>query len=79
VSRRELHLKTRRRSEVVELTGLIREELAASGVTAGLLQVFVPHPRRRLTVNEHNDPKVMADLMAHLDRLVPGTGLGRTP
>lgn len=71
---RDLGLRTRQRSEVVEITDRVRAEIRAAAFERGLVHCFVPHTTAALTLNERVDPRVVADLMAHLERLVPWTG-----
>ena len=69
-----LEVRTRQRTEVVEITGLEREAVREAGIDHGLVHCFVPHTTAAITLNERNDPQVVADLVTHLERLVPWTG-----
>lgn len=57
------------------LTAALNRELAASGLTRGLAQLAVLHTSCSLTVNENADPRVLADLTAYLQALVPQAGV----
>jgi secondary thiamine-phosphate synthase enzyme len=72
--RRELGLRTRRRTEIIDITEQVREAVRAEGIARGLVHCYVPHTTAAITVNERIDPQVGDDLMAHLERLVPWTG-----
>lgn len=72
--RQELELRTRWRTEVVDITDRVREAVQASGVEHGIVHCFVPHTTAGITLNERLDPQVAVDLGAHLERLVPWTG-----
>ena len=72
--RRELEIKTRKRSELVEISEQVREAVREEGFREGLVHLYVPHTTAALTVSEHIDPRVGADLLSHLDRLVPWSG-----
>ena len=74
VRRKELGFRTRRRTEVVEITDLVREAVREAGFTRGLVHCFVPHTTAAVTLNERIDPQVVVDLGNHLDRLVPWSG-----
>jgi secondary thiamine-phosphate synthase enzyme len=74
VGRHELDVRTRKRTEVVNITEAVRGIVRESGVEQGLVHCFVPHTTAAITLKECNDPRVVADLVAHLDRLVPWTG-----
>lgn len=74
-----LEVRTRWRSEVVDITEPVCAAVRASGVGRGFVHLFVPHTTAAITLNERNDPKVAADLAAHLERLVPWTGAWTHP
>ena len=74
VEKRELEVRTRLRTEVVQITDAVRDAVRESGLQRGLVHCFVPHTTAAITLNERSDPKVVEDLAAHLDRLVPWTG-----
>jgi secondary thiamine-phosphate synthase enzyme len=67
-------VRTRWRSEVIDITEQVRGAVREAGVTRGFVHCFVPHTTAAITLNERNDPKVAADLAAHLERLVPWGG-----
>jgi secondary thiamine-phosphate synthase enzyme len=69
-----LEVQTRRRTEMVDITGEVQSQVAGSGVRSGLCLVWVPHTTAGLTVNENADPSVRRDILAALERLVPGQG-----
>ena len=60
-----------RRQEFIDITPLVREEVRRSAIQEGLCVVYCPHTTAGLTINEHADPSVAADMLAALDRLVP--------
>lgn len=74
MARKQLGFRTRRRTEVVEITDLVRSAVREAGFTRGLVHLFVPHTTAALTLNERVDPKVVVDLADHLERLVPWSG-----
>jgi secondary thiamine-phosphate synthase enzyme len=69
-----LRVKTARRTQLVDVTGLIERAVKASGVSSGVCYVYVPHTTAGVTINEHADPDVAADLEGVVDRLVPQDG-----
>lgn len=69
-----LEVRTHQRTEVIEITDAVREAVRGAGVDQGLVHCFVPHTTAALTLNERNDPNVVADLVNHLERLVPWSG-----
>ncbi len=67
----ELTLRTRARTEIVDITADVQRIIARSGVREGLCHIFVPHTTAGVTVNEKADPDVTRDLDETLSRLVP--------
>jgi len=64
-------VKTGARTDFVEITGEVRRLVSESGLKSGLVTVYVPHTTAGVTINEHADPDVMADMEQVLDRMVP--------
>lgn len=69
-----LRVKTARRTQLVDVTGLIERAVKASGVSSGVCYVYVPHTTAGVSINEHADPDVATDLEDLFDRLVPRDG-----
>ena len=67
----ELSLKTSQRSEMIDITGLVEEEVSKAGLREGMAVVYVPHTTAGVTINENADPSVRADIRETLSRLVP--------
>ena len=59
---------------MVDVTAQVEQAVRASGATAGICQVFVPHTTAGITLNENADPDVQRDILTALDRLVPARG-----
>ena len=74
---RTVPVKTARRSEMIEVTGEVRALVEEAGVGRGKVTVFAPHTTAGVTVNEHADPAVAADILAHLEKMVPWDGRWR--
>ena len=66
-----LQLKTTLRTEWVDITSEVSRCVAASGISAGVCHLYVPHTTAGITINEGADPDVARDTEAALDRLVP--------
>ncbi len=66
-----LSVPSERREELIDITPLVRAEVRRSGIRDGLCTVYCPHTTAGLTINEHADPSVAADVLTALDRLVP--------
>lgn len=68
---REISVRTRSRTELIDITAQIRETVRESGRAEGVCQVFVPHTTAAVTINEKADPAVARDITAALGRIVP--------
>lgn len=69
-----LTITTRARSEMVEITSLVREAVQQSGAREGLCCLFVPHTTAGITINENADPNVARDLLAQWEKIAPTDG-----
>lgn len=69
-----LSIRTRDRSEMVDITSQVEGELRRSGLEDGVCFLYVPHTTAGITINENADPSVIADIQATLNRLVPWEG-----
>jgi secondary thiamine-phosphate synthase enzyme len=65
---REITVRTERRTQLIDITRLVREALDGSSGAAVL--VYVPHTTAGVTINEHADPAVARDFEAALERMV---------
>ena len=58
---RELSLQTDRKTQLIEITDLVREALGETNGAAAAL-VYVPHTTAGVTINERIDPELVDDL-----------------
>ena len=72
-----ISISTRERSEMIDITSKVEEEVKRSGLKDGVCFVFVPHTTAGITINEGADPSVVADIQARLGKLVPWEGTYR--
>ena len=68
---RTISLKTSARTEMVDVTDLVERELAETGISEGMITLYVPHTTAAITINEGADPAVKADVLMMLNRIVP--------
>ena len=66
-----LSINTRDRSEMIDITPKVEEELKRSGLKDGVCFLFVPHTTAGITINESADPSVATDIQAMLNKLIP--------
>lgn len=64
-------VRTAARAQFVNVTAEVAGIVARAPKETGACLVQVPHTTCGVTVNENADPDVPADILAHLDRLVP--------
>ena len=66
----EYHLNTEREG-FYNITSFVRQALAESGVSSGMVLVYCPHTTAGITINENADPDVVTDLLYALDKTFP--------
>lgn len=71
---RRFSVRTRARSQMIDITGQVREILRESEIENGLCLVFVPHTTAAVTINENADPDVPRDILAQMDKAIPFRG-----
>jgi secondary thiamine-phosphate synthase enzyme len=69
-----LKVRTERRTQLVDVTDLVRKFVEKAGVASGVCYVYVPHTTAGVMINEHFDPDVATDLEEVFDRLAPRSG-----
>ena len=69
-----LPINTKDRSEMIDITSKVEEELKRSGLKDGVCFLFVPHTTAGITINESADPSVATDIQAMLNKLIPWEG-----
>lgn len=67
----ELHIRSREKRQLVDITDQVQRVVAESGLQQGLCHLFVPHTTAGLTLNENWDPTVRRDILSALERIVP--------
>jgi secondary thiamine-phosphate synthase enzyme len=66
-----LSVKTRERTELIDVTSEISQLVQKSGIDQGLCMVYVPHTTAGVTINESADPSVKSDMLMVLNQIVP--------
>ncbi len=66
-----LSVKTRVRTELVDITSDINHLVQQSGVDQGLCMLYVPHTTAAVTINESADPSVKSDMLMILNEIIP--------
>ena len=71
MSLERISLKTRERSQCIDITAQISRIVKSSGIREGICMISVPHTTAGVTINENADPSVVRDLLMELSRIVP--------
>ncbi len=66
-----LSVKTRERTELVDITSDINKFIQKSGIDQGLCMIYVPHTTAAVTINESADPSVKSDILMILNQVIP--------
>jgi len=66
-----ISIKSKARTELIDITGQIQQTIASAGVSDGLAFIYVPHTTAGLTINEGADPAVRRDIISVLNEIVP--------
>jgi len=68
---RYINVKSRSRTEFIDVTREVQKEVDESGVRNGICYLYVPHTTAAVTINEGADPSVQRDVLQTLNRLIP--------
>ncbi len=66
-----LSVKTRERTELIDITSDINQLIQKSGADQGLCMIYVPHTTAAVTINESADPSVKSDILMILNQVIP--------
>lgn len=69
-----IQIKTKRRTQLVDITNEVQRVVSASGIKSGTCLLYIPHTTAGILINEHADPDVASDAEGALDRLIPFEG-----
>ena len=64
-------VRTKQRSEIVDVTDVLRSLVRQHNIRDGMAIVFVPHTTAAVTINENYDPDVKHDMLKKLETLIP--------
>ena len=67
----KLKVTSGNRTDMVEITDLIKTYVKRSGIESGILVLFIPHTTAGITLTEYADPNVMKDILNSVNKLVP--------
>ncbi|MDY0221645.1 MAG: secondary thiamine-phosphate synthase enzyme YjbQ [Desulfobacterium sp.] len=64
-------IKTKARTEMIDITAQVRNVVQTSGIRNGLVHVFSLHTTGAVTINENADPAVKTDILNTINRVIP--------
>jgi secondary thiamine-phosphate synthase enzyme len=64
-------VRTARRAQLLDITGLVAAAVKSAGKSEGTCHVYVPHTTAGVTINEGADPDVAGDIESLLAEIVP--------
>jgi secondary thiamine-phosphate synthase enzyme len=67
----DIAVKTRSRTELVDITAAVQTAIREAGIRDGLCMVFVPHTTAAVTINENADPTVKDDMLKVINKVIP--------
>jgi len=67
----KIGINTSSHNQIIDITGLIQEQLALQQISSGIVVVYSPHTTAAISVNENADPAVKSDTLAYLSKLIP--------
>jgi secondary thiamine-phosphate synthase enzyme len=71
---KEVQVRSRTRTELINLDHILRDFIVESGVTEGIVTVFIPHTTAAVTINENADPTVVRDILDKTSEIIPSGG-----
>jgi secondary thiamine-phosphate synthase enzyme len=66
-----IEISSHRQAELIDVTGEVRRAIRESGITEGVVILFVPHTTAAVTINENADPDVVRDIIMELNKIIP--------
>ncbi|MBP1157427.1 MULTISPECIES: secondary thiamine-phosphate synthase enzyme YjbQ [unclassified Paenibacillus] len=66
-----LHLQTKERDEMIEITRLVHDLLKQEGLEDGTAVIYCPHTTAGITIQENADPDVKHDVLMRLSEVFP--------
>ena len=71
ITKDTIGIRTDKRCDMLDITSLVADVVAKSGVSNGDCIVFANHTTGAITINENADPDVVHDMLMTLEELFP--------
>lgn len=69
---KEFTVRSEQRNQMIDITRKVQRVVEHEGVKDGMAVIYVPHTTAAVVINEGADPDVQRDIMATLQKLIPG-------
>ncbi|HDN51512.1 MAG TPA: YjbQ family protein [Thermoplasmatales archaeon] len=69
---KEFTVRSEQRNQMIDITREVQRVVEHEGVKDGMAVIYVPHTTAAVVINEGADPDVQRDIMATLQKLIPG-------
>lgn len=66
-----ISVKTSSRTQLIDISGKIKELVTKKNIQSGIAVVFVPHTTAAVTINENADPDVQRDMLFEINKVIP--------
>ncbi len=66
-----IKVQTRKRCELIDITGKVKSILSSSGINQGILNVYVQGATAGIMIQENWDDSVQDDVISLLEKLIP--------
>lgn len=64
------NVSTRERTQLINISGNVRDAISGSGVTEGICIIYTPHTTAGITINENADPSVQHDIKLKINEVI---------
>jgi len=68
---KKIRVKTNRRVELLDISQQIKSLIKEEKINNGIAIIYTPHTTAAITINEHADPDVVADIISEINKIVP--------
>jgi len=68
---KELSVSSTKREELIDITGIIKDQVSRLDVDEGSCILYTPHTTAGILINENYDPSVKSDILNRLSEIAP--------
>ncbi len=66
-----IQISTKNRFDIVDITSQVQSIVKNSGISGGIVTIFIPHTTAGISINENADPDVIFDLKNIFNHMIP--------